>query len=139
MIDSSQLIKDERDILRTNRVGCMIRDQVYHIILHSPTNSFLGRIFEKTRLRPEMEKERKILGGNRCLMTQNPMAMAELIRSDFFIMGSRSNANTGLVTFKMLDGFFKSLWLLAKPVHEYRLVVYYTLRQKSNKETISRM
>ena len=143
VVDTSQLIKDERDIFNSpnSKVACFAKgEQLHNLILSfsSPKN-VLTRIFkEKTMFGANM-KERELFKDGRCLISLNPK-MADLMNSPIFAIAPRTTANFFLVLFHMLQGVFKEIWVTEKPIYEFRLVIYYTsLRKKGNKERFNRM
>lgn len=139
MVDTSQLIKNERDIFTSKKVACiLLNEQLHNLIVSSPTKNILWRIFERTRLRPDMTREREILGGERCLFTRSP-DMFQLLRSDIFLVGERSAANLLFSAFYMAENLLNKLWFNENiKLYEYNKVLYYSLRQKENKERIER-
>ena len=86
MIKSSQLVKDHHDIFSTRKVACFLENDTLHIMaVKSPVKSILSRIFHaKTRLRPDMVKERAMVKGDRCLTARSP-EMFDLFNSDIFL------------------------------------------------------
>ena len=57
---------------------------------------------------------------------------------DVFLVGPRTTGHILLVALKFFEGFFKKLWYNAKGLYEFNLVIYYSLRKKSNREKIPR-
>ena len=74
VVDTSQLIKDEHDIFNSPRMACMVKgNQLDQMISSSPVKGTLFKIYnEKTKLRPEMKKERELLDGDRCWLGRDP-------------------------------------------------------------------
>lgn len=138
MVDTSELIKDERDIASTRLVGClMANDQLHNMITSSSAKNILAKIYEKTRLRRDMARERKLLKGDRCLFSS--LAILELMTPDFFFVAPGILADFFLNLSFMLEKFFKRIWINSnKKIYEYNLVTYYTLRKMENKKKISR-
>lgn len=60
-------------------------EQLSNMIISSPTKNILSKIYEKTRLRPDMQAEREILGGDRCLLFGSNKIL-RLLKPDFFIV-----------------------------------------------------
>ena len=86
VVNTDDLIKDKNDVLNTRKLACILKDdQLHSMIVSSPTKNILGRIYEKTKLRPDMVNERAILEGDRCLSGREPK-MASLITSDIFLV-----------------------------------------------------
>ena len=127
VVDTSQLVKDEQDIISTSKVACMLKDdQLHSLIVSSRTKNVLRRIFhEKTRLRPDMARERAILENDRCLLPSDYVKITKIIQiSDVFLVGERTLANLLLTSLSMLEGLLKKLWIPEK-IYEYNNVVYY--------------
>ena len=101
-------------------------DQLHSMIVSSSTKNVLWRIFhEKTRLRPDMARERAILENDRCLLPSDYVKITKIMQiSDIFIVGERTIANILLPSLYMLEGIFKKLWIPEK-IYEYNQVVYY--------------
>ena len=141
MVDTSQLIKDERDIFSTNsKVACFAKgEQLHNLILRSQTN-VLTKIFnERSKFRTQMVRERELFTDGNCLITHDP-DMADLMHSPIYILSPRTTANIFMVLFHMMQGIFKELWVSSKSIYEYKLLIYYTsLRRKNNKERFDRM
>lgn len=114
----------------------MARDQLHQMITTSPNRDILTEIFEKTRLKPEMAKERSLLKGERCLLTKDPEIL-DLMTPDFFFVAPGVLLDMFLNFSFMLPKFFKRIWINSN-VKDYNLVLYYSLRKKRNKERFSR-
>ena len=125
MVDTSQLIKDEHDIFSSRRVACILEnDQLHNMIISSPTKNILSRIFqEKTRLGPDMTKERELFEGENCLISRD-YKMTQLFSSEIFLVGERHTADLLMSTFEGFEGIFNKLWI-SETIYEYNLVAYY--------------
>ena len=122
MVDVSQLIKDERDILSTQKLACIVKDEAVHnLILSSPPESLLGRIYEKSRLRPEMAHEKAILNRDHCVVGE-AFLITKLMFSDVFIAEIKSTMDIFFAASYGFGGIFKKLWISEKPIHEFRMV-----------------
>ena len=90
VVDTSQLIKDVHDVFSSRKIACFVaHNQLYDMILSSPTKNILWKIFnEKTGLREDMVEERKLLSGDRCLVSKNMIQIAAILKSadEFFLV-----------------------------------------------------
>lgn len=127
MVDTSQLIKDENDLVSTPKVACILKNGLmYKQILSSPENSILGKIYAKTQLRPEMVKERQLF-GDRCLFGFN-IEMLKLAGSkDIFILGENDNGVLLWSASSMLKSFFNKVWMLQDKVYRHNSVFFYNI------------
>ena len=128
-------VKDERDIFTTQKVACMLEnEQLTNLIASSPTKNILWRIFnEKTRLRPDMIKEREIIERDRCLLFRDPK-MIQLLRSDIFLVGETTAGNLLMSSSYLFEEMSNKLWVNQRSFYEYNLVIYYN----SDKSRIGR-
>ena len=135
VVDTSQLVKNEQDIFSTSKVACMLKqDQLHNMIGSSSTKNILSRIlYEKTRLRPDMAKERELLKSDHCLAERSPKLLSLFSSDNFFFVGERNMFHIFLTAFSLVDGFFNKLWI-AEKIYEYNLVIYYN----ADKPTIGR-
>ena len=121
------MIQNADDIFKTRRVACIVEnDQLHIIIIGSPAKSLLSRIFyEKTRLRPDMGKERAIVKKDRCLIPRRPEVL-DLMNSDLFILVAKTFVDFVLTSSSIMTGFFRNqMWISRKPIFEFNLVTYY--------------
>ena len=127
MVDTSQLIKDESDLFKTHRVACLVKsEQLANMISSSSVKNVLSKVYyEKTRLRPEMARERAILKSDFCLLSIDSPLIYDLLNSDFFLFGERKGGNYLLANSFMFEKLFNRVWLNEKPVFEYNLVIYH--------------
>ena len=128
MVDTSQLIKDERDILSTWKVACVLENgQLYNQAVSSrDKKNIISKIFyEKTRLRSDMAKERNILGGDRCLLSKDPTKISKLLNSDVYLVAERNLADFFLSGTFLVSGALKKLWISESRIFEYKKVIYY--------------
>ena len=91
MVDTSQLIKDEHDLFSTKRVACLFKnEQMMNMIASSPNKNVLSRVLnQKTRLRPDMMKERELFEGDHCLLTPSVklLTLMEFVESKIYLLG----------------------------------------------------
>ena len=131
MVDTSPLIKDERDVLSTKKLACLINDQLAYMAASAPPKSTLWRIFhEFSRLRPEMMKERAILGNDQCLLPKHPRVL-DLFSGEIYLVNERWPI---LASMFMFESIFKKMWLSEK-IYEYSQFYYYN----GDKARIGRM
>lgn len=83
MVDTSHLIKNERDIFTSKKMACVAQDdQLVTMILSSPTKNILSKVYyEKTKLRPNMVKERQFFKSGRCLLYRDMKLVYELVKT----------------------------------------------------------
>ena len=104
------------------------------------TKNVLKRIFlEKAFLRPDQVEERKIVGGNRCILQARNSKILYFLRSDFYLVTERSQFNLLLAHAEFFQDYITNVWIYGKNVHEYNRVYYYSLRHRENDERIGRM
>ena len=114
VIDTSHLIKNVRDIFSSQKVACLLNnDQLHNMMVSSAPNSVLRRMYERTKLRTDMVRERQSLGSNRCLITRQP-AMIDLFSSNIFILGERKMAALFATASSFIKGVFNRIWLNEK-------------------------
>ena len=122
VVDTSSLIIDESDIFKSRKVGCMLKnDQLHNMILNSPNKNILSRIYERTRFRPDMLKEKTLLKSDRCLLTRDAR-MFQLLHSNVFFLSERKAAELFLAVYFLGEAFFKLLWLNERRIYEYNKV-----------------
>lgn len=122
VVDTSQLIKNEQEILKTPKVACFWKNGLlYERIENSPAKSILGMIYEKTRLKPEMEKERQML-GDRCLLSLDLKMLKLAISKDVFLLGEQDAANLLFSAAYLVRGVFTKAWILESGIHPHNLV-----------------
>ena len=127
VVDTSQLIKNENEILSTRKVACMGKnDQLVNMIISSPTKNIMWRIFhEKTRLRPDMVKEREILEDDRCLLARNLEKLEKILKSTrIYLIADRRMIDLVLASSFIFENNIKKLWI-SQPLYEYNKVIYY--------------
>lgn len=92
---------------------------------NSPAGSILSKIYEKTKFRPDMVKERAILPNkDRCFVYQD-YKMVNLLTSDqIFMIGGRSMANIFMGLSFMADRFFKKVWI-SQSLYDFNQVIYF--------------
>lgn len=119
VLDSSQLLKDQDDVLNSDKVACLVKDDHLHMIsVSSPPNNILHKIYEKTQLKPHMTEERALL-NDRCLIPRE-LKMAHLLSSNnLFFIGERQMANLVLTGASMIEGMYNALWLNERSIFEY--------------------
>lgn len=102
-----------------------------NLILNTPNKNnknILWRLaHEKTRLRPDMVKERELLSGDRCLLSSS-RRMFELLFSDIFVVGERNAVNMLLALPLFVDDKNK-VWAGQKKFYEYPLALYYNVEK----------
>ena len=127
VVNTSQLIKDDFDLLNNQKVACFLEDEhLTSTITNSPSKNVLTRVFnEKTWLREDMKKEREMLKSGRCMLSRNP-SISALLDSDVYFIGERSLANYLLANPIFFKSLFKKLWVNERAIAEYPLVVYHT-------------
>ena len=112
-------------------------EELTNMAVRSPTNNLLWRIFhEKTRLRPDMVKEREFVNGDRCLLRQGPKLLNFMASDSFFLVIERGVANLLFSLSFMFKHVLKKLWANGKDIYEYNKMLYYSLRHRENKERI---
>ena len=133
VVDTTELVKDERDIFSSRHVACFFYDQQeMNMAKASPTNNLLTRIFRhKTYFRPDQVKEREIVQNDRCFVVAGEKNL-ELMNSDLFMVSSELHFSFFLGFVSAVD-FRKTFWV-GKVIHEYNLVTYYSLRNSNNRE-----
>lgn len=127
VVDTSQLIKNENEILSTRKVACMGKnDQLVNMIISSPTKNIMWRIFhEKTRLRPDMVKEREILEDDRCLLARNLEKLEKILKSTrIYLIADRRMIDLVLASSFIFENNIKKLWI-SQQLYEYNKVIYY--------------
>ena len=127
MVDTSQLISNERDIFRSSETACFCEnDPLMNLIISSPNKNILSKIFwEKTWLNPSMKKERELLKEDRCII-RDFSKLPSLFRSPIYLIGELNSANVILASLaSLLEGALKAIWLNEKNLYEYRHVLYY--------------
>ena len=71
----------------------------------------LSRLYyEKTVLRPDMVRERKLLKGDRCFLFRDP-SILEVLNFDIFIVGPRTYGHVLLASTYYFGGFPKKGWI----------------------------
>lgn len=122
MVDTSQLIKERNDIFTSDMVACFIEnEQITNLIASSPT-SVLSRILsEKSILRPDMAKERELVGSSRCVLDRDPK-LFKLMQSDVFLFTEKKFLDLSLAIPLFADGLPKRLWLKKSGIYSYNLV-----------------
>ena len=107
------------------------------MITSMPTRSnknILSILYEKTRLRPELAKEREIIGRDRCLIARDLSKIEKLLEStSIFFVGDRRQADLMLATSSMFAHLIPKLWISPKAIYEHPKVIYY---QNANNPTI---
>lgn len=89
------------------------------MIISSPTKNILSKIYAKTRLGPNMKKEREILNEDRCLIGRSPK-MFELLHSPILLVGERKAADTLLASAFLAESFLTKIWLNQRSkIYEY--------------------
>lgn len=129
MVDTSELVKDERDIFSTKRPACIAEgDQLHNMIINTPTNlpnkNILLRIFEKkTLLPPEMSNVREALESDYCLINRDFPKLFNLFFSPIFLVHPRTTGHYFLITF-WSDNILtnEKIWSNQKVIFEYNLV-----------------
>lgn len=125
MVDTSQLVKDERDIFSSGsqKVACLFdNEELANLAASAPPKSLLARIYhEKTRLRADMLAEKEVLGRDRCLVRINSKA-SYLLQMDGYIVTERNQANLLLVAAFMIPGLIKRLWFHEANIYQYKRV-----------------
>lgn len=135
VIDTSDLVKDDKDVFSTSKTACILRDsESFSMIISSPAGSILRKLYEKTRLRPDPVKERETLGSDRCLITRDPFQVTNLGKLNVFFVGEKKLADFGFAS-SSLEGIDYKFWVSKKPIHEYNHVIYHS----PYKPTIGRM
>ena len=90
VVDTSQLLKDETDIFKSKKVACLDEsDQLTALMANSPANNILGKLYQKTKFRADMTKERQLLQNESCLMPLIGFKMIKILKSDIFVLGGR--------------------------------------------------
>ena len=115
---------DEHDLLTSQKTACMMKDdQLHNMVTSSPTiKNTLYKVYERTKLRPDMTKERAILETERCLVTRQHKMFYLLCSTNFVFIGERLMANLCLAAASMIEGIFKAAWLNERTIYEYRQV-----------------
>lgn len=113
--------------MSSGRLACILgNDQMHNMILNSPTQNVLTRIYEKTRLPPDMgPEERKLYDGDRCLLHRNFEKIREILKRNIFLFGERKTADLLLTLLFLFDGLFEKFWISEKFLQEYNQVIYY--------------
>lgn len=133
VVDTSKLVKDEREVFSSRHVACFFYDQQeMNMAVTSPTDNLLTRIFKrKTYFRPDQVKEKQIVQNDRCLVVAGEKNL-ELMNSDLFMVSSELHFSFFLGFISAVD-FHQTFWI-GKVIHEYNLVSYYSLRHAQNRE-----
>ena len=139
VVDTSELIKNEEDIFSTNRVACFLKDeQEMKIAESSATNNLLTRIFrERTLFRTDQEKEKKILGTDRCILEINER-IGWLTNSQIFLIASKLHLSYLVALTNGLE-LARNLWISSQTIHQFNLVIYYNLRNSFNRDYFSKL
>lgn len=104
-MDTSNLIKNEQDLLATTRVACLFSsEEISNLVGGAPQKSILWRAYhEKMRLRADMVYERTILNSDRCVIPRDSKVLG-LLESDFFILAERNQGNLFMASSFLLQG-----------------------------------
>lgn len=94
------------------------------MIMSSPKNNNLWKLYQRTRLRPDMAFERELIGGDRCLLKNDPK-MAAVMNSGVFVVIDRTAGNLLLTVLQMFPGAFRKAWINPDLGYGYNLVNYY--------------
>ena len=88
----------------------------------SPPNSLLHRLLmEKTRLREDQDKEKLLLGSDRCSLIRH-LKMAYFGNSQVFVLVSETSMNFLLHLFLPAAQNHKA-WVLNRGIHQYNVTV----------------
>ena len=127
MVDTSHLIKNEENILSTPKTACILKNGLlYNRLASSSAKSILGKIFEKTRLRPEMKDEQEIL-GDRCLLTFNSNMLKLIVSENVFLVEEQDTGYGLFSAAYLIRGVFTKIWMLEDSVYSHNLVFYFNL------------
>lgn len=144
MIDTSQLITTKEEIFESKRVACLVNQGTEMFLASSsPINNLLTRIYnEKTYLPVEMKKEREeIYKNDRCLFTRDSKTLsATFTNENTFTVGSTTSSNFWFVLFSHFqqeDSTVK-IWISPQIIHEFSVVIYYSLRHAWNKSVFTK-
>ena len=133
-------------------MACVAQDdQLVSMIFSSKTKNIISKVYyEKTRLRPDMIKERKYFKTGRCLLYREVRLVYEMVKtgrkieclisiaysnlafqsplliirkpfSDFFLFGPKTTGDIILVSLRAFEGFYRKLWYNRKPIFEFNL------------------
>lgn len=140
MVDTSQLIKNTEDVLATSKVACLLEnDEIAKIAASLPRKSILSKIYyDKTRLRPNMNRERQLLGQERCLIQRNPKLLS-LLDIDAYFVSEKTQLNLVMASALMFSEERRRLWIYGKDLYSYNRVFLYSLRHKENKQRIGKV
>ena len=119
--------------MNTQRVSCFIENEnEIKIARTASKSSIMYRIFnEKTSLREDMAKEKKLIKKDRCVLEKSTR-LFDLVGSNVLIIGSESLSYFAFLLMAYVDWAVKT-WLLQKDVYTYNLVLYYNRRNPNNK------
>ena len=96
------------------------------MVVSSPTKNALTRIYEKTRLRPDMAAEKAALKKDRCLLNYGPIEITEILKSDrIFFVGERRIADLVLGAPFVFESMYKKLWVNGRNIFEFNQVIYF--------------
>lgn len=162
VVDTTQLIKDNREIFTTHRTACMVANDELTSLAASSPNNILHKIYsEKTYLPDYLLEERTIMGGSRCIMPRT-LKLVRLLESDGIYLVIEQGLGSLVLASSFLAGnTVKRLWVNGKNLYAYPKVssnwsiqtldfkveskllstlalqvIYYSLRQKGNERRI---
>lgn len=81
------------------------------MILTSPSENVLTRIYSKTRLTADMPKDRYLFAEDRCLLNREITKMKKILEKDIFVIGGRRTADLVLTMIFLFEDIFKKLFI----------------------------
>ena len=97
---------------------------LYKRITDSPAKSILGVIYERTRFRPDMKKERQLY-GDRCWLTTDQKSLKMGHTKDILLIGEQDTTNLIWSTAYLFRGLLSTGWMLQDAVYPHNLLFYY--------------
>ena len=131
LVDTSELIKNDDDILGTKKVACLVKSEVETNIFGK--NSIIHQVIEqKMKFSKEQTMESSIFEdyGGKCLLKKTtPLQL--LYDSQIYFIGTQIFELSLYYAFALIGLNFKG-WRYSKPVHETNNVLYYTMKNPDN-------
>ena len=122
------IVKDANDLLSGPKITCMLeKEPLTHMILTSPVRNTIWKIYENTRLKPGMDKEREIVQNpDRCLISEKSR-LTKLMSSNVVFVGEKTSGNLLMSASFLFAGMFNKWWVTEKNtegVEGYNQVIY---------------
>ena len=129
VVDSSELIKSDHELLNTNKVACLVKEEIETNIFDP--NSLISQVIKKKmNFRKDQTVENSLFDTGKCLL-QKGTPMHLLFNSPVFYVGTQIFELSIYWVYTFTGMSFK-VWRYSKPVHEVNHVLYYSMKNPDN-------